>query len=75
VQEPSLEQIYTVESQGNTLTWGEQPILEPVDEVIDIQAITYDRKRKSIMKRTNKKRRLMVDSSILITKEEKLITT
>jgi hypothetical protein len=75
VQEPSLEQIYTVGSLGNTLTWGEQQIPEPVDEVVDIQAISYDRKRKSIMKRTTKKRRLTLDSSILITTEEKLIST
>jgi hypothetical protein len=36
-QEPILEQIHTTESLGNTLTWGEQKILEPVDEVTDIQ--------------------------------------
>jgi hypothetical protein len=41
-QEPNIEHIYTVESLGNTLTWGEKQILEPVDEVTDIQAITYD---------------------------------
>jgi hypothetical protein len=63
VQEPILEQIHTTGSLGNTLTWGEQQIPEPVDEVVDIQAITYDRKRKSIMKRTTKKRRLTLYSS------------
>jgi hypothetical protein len=41
----------------------------------DIQVIAYDRKRKSIMKRTTKKRRLTLDSSILITTEEKLLST
>jgi hypothetical protein len=60
---------------GNTLTWGEQQIPEPVDEVTDIQGITYDRKRKVIMKRTTKKRRLTLDSLILITIEEKMIVT
>jgi hypothetical protein len=74
VQEPSLEQIYTIGSLGNTLTWGEQQILEPIDEVSDIQAITYDQKRKDIIKRTTKKRRLMLDNSIIITTEEKLIS-
>jgi hypothetical protein len=44
VQEPSLEHIYTVGSLGNMLTWGEKQIPEPVDEVVDIQAITYDLK-------------------------------
>jgi hypothetical protein len=32
-------------------------------------------KRKAIMKRTTKKRRLMLDNSILITTEEKLLST
>jgi hypothetical protein len=46
-----------------------------VDEFIDIQAIAYDQKRKYIVKRTTKKRRLTLDSSIPITTEEKLIST
>jgi hypothetical protein len=46
-----------------------------VDEVTDIQAISYDRKRKSVMNRTTKKRRLTLDNSILITTEDKLIST
>jgi hypothetical protein len=75
VQEPVLEQIHIAENLGNTLTWGEQQIPEPVDEVINIHVITYDRKRKAIMKRTTKKRRLTIDSSILITTKEKLIST
>jgi hypothetical protein len=75
VQEPSLEQIYTIESLGNMLTWGDQQIPEPMDEVADIHAIAYDRKRKYIMQRTTKKRRITLDHSILITTEEKLINT
>jgi hypothetical protein len=46
-----------------------------MDEFADIQDIAYDRKKKSIMKRTIKKRRLTLESSILITTEEKLIST
>jgi hypothetical protein len=49
-QEPSLEQIYTIRSLENMLTWGYQQIPEPVDKVVDIQAISYDHKRKSIIK-------------------------
>jgi hypothetical protein len=75
VQEPILEQVHTVESLGNTLTWGEQQIPEPVDEVVDIQSIAYEQKRKAIMKRTTKKRMITLDSSILITTEEKLFKT
>jgi hypothetical protein len=43
--------------------------------VADIKEIAYDQKRKSIMKRTIKKRRLTLDSSFLITIEEKLLNT
>jgi hypothetical protein len=70
VQEPSLEQIYTIGSLGNMLTWGDQQIPEPMDEVADIHAIAYDRKRKAIVQRTTKKRRITLDRSILITTEE-----
>jgi hypothetical protein len=37
--------------------------------------IAYERKRKAIKKRTTKKRRLTLNSSILITVEEKLLST
>jgi hypothetical protein len=75
VQEPSLKQIYTIGSLGNMLTWGDQQIPEPMDEVADIHAITYDQKWKSIVQRTTKKRRITLDHSILITTEENLINT
>jgi hypothetical protein len=52
---------------GNTLTWGDQKIPEPVDEVADIYEISYDQKRKAIIQRTIKKRRVTLDCSILIT--------
>jgi hypothetical protein len=46
-----------------------------MDEVADIQAISYDQRRKDIMQTTTKKRRITLDRSILITTEEKLIKT
>ena len=46
---------------------GDQQISELVDEVIDIQVIAYDRKRKVVMRRTTKKMRLTLDSTLLIT--------
>jgi hypothetical protein len=73
VQEPSLEQIYTIGSLRNMLTWGDQQIPEHVDEVSDIHSISYVWKRKYIVKRTTKKRRITLDRSILITIEEKLM--
>jgi hypothetical protein len=60
---------------GNTLTWGDQQIPKPADEVADIYAITYDRKRKAIVQRTTKKRRITLDHFILTNKEEDLINT
>jgi hypothetical protein len=57
------------------LTWGDQQIPEPVDEIVDIQVITYDRKRKVVMRRTTKKRRLTLDNTLLITTEETLFDT
>jgi hypothetical protein len=46
-----------------------------VDEVDDIQSIAYDRKRKWIVKRTGKKRRITLDSAVIITMEETLLDT
>jgi hypothetical protein len=46
-----------------------------MDEVANIHAISYDWKRKAILQRTTKKRRITLDSSILITTEEHLINT
>jgi hypothetical protein len=46
-----------------------------VDEVVDIYAIAYDRRRKDIIQRTTNKRRNTLDRSILITTEENLINT
>jgi hypothetical protein len=75
VQVPDLERIYTTGSFGNALIWGGQQIPKPVEEVADIHVIAYDRKRKSIIQRTTKKRRITLDRSILITTEENLINT
>jgi hypothetical protein len=55
--------------------WGHYKIPELVDEIVDIQAITSDRKRKAVMKITTNKRRLMLDSKLLITTEETLLDT
>jgi hypothetical protein len=46
-----------------------------VDEVSDIQVIAYDRKRKFVMRRKTKKRRLMLDNTLLITTKETHLNT
>ena len=55
------------------LSWGDQPILEPLDEVVNVQAISYDRKRQLILKRTRKKWILTSDNVLMITMEETLL--
>lgn len=75
VQEPNIEQVYTIKSLGNTLTRGDKQILEPVDEVADIHATDYDQKRKAIIQTTTEKRRITFDFSILIITKEHMINT
>ena len=52
------------------MSQGDQQILEPVDEVTDIEAIAYYRKMEVVMRRTIKKRKLMLDRKIFITINE-----
>jgi len=42
-------------SSRNNLSWGDQQIPKPVDEVAYIYAISYDQKRKDIGQRTAKR--------------------
>jgi len=70
-----MDHLYTPGSLGNMVSWGDQQILEHVDEIANMQAIAYDRKRKFMMKRTVKKRKLTFDSTLLITMEEALFDT
>jgi hypothetical protein len=58
-RETIMEHLFTARSLGNNLSWGGQQIHEP-DKVVDIQTISYDRKRKAIMKRTIMKRKPML---------------
>jgi hypothetical protein len=43
---PTLEHFHTPGSLGNALSWGDQPITKPVDELVDVYTISYDRKDK-----------------------------
>jgi hypothetical protein len=72
LREPAIEQLYKVGSLGNTLPWGDQQILEPVDEVPDIHEISYDRKMKFPMRRIVKKMKLMLDRTMFINIKEML---
>jgi hypothetical protein len=46
---------------------GDQQILEPIDEIDDIQDIAYDRKRKVVIKRKVRKMNLTLDITMVIT--------
>jgi hypothetical protein len=58
---------------GNMLAWGDQPIPEPLDEVSYIEAITYDKKRKLLVRRTQRKIKLTLDNTMVMTTEETLL--
>jgi hypothetical protein len=45
----------------NILSWGDQPIPQPVEEVVDLELFTYDKKHKYIVKRTHRKRKVTLD--------------
>jgi hypothetical protein len=59
---------------GNILEWGDKKIIYLVDEVANIEATSYDRKRQVVVKRT-RKMKLTLDSSMVITTKEILMDT
>jgi len=66
-KEPITKHFYTPGSLGNTLSWGDQQIPEPIDKVDDVQDISFDKKTKAIMKRTVKIMRLNLDNTLFVT--------
>jgi hypothetical protein len=56
---------------GNVLAWGDQPILDPLDEVANIESITYDRKsqRRSTTLLSMQEATIVVDYNILASKK------
>jgi hypothetical protein len=74
-KEHVMEHFYTSGSLGNILSWGDQQILEPIDEVFDVQDISYDNKIKAVMKRHVKRRSFTLDSTMFVTTDETLFDT
>jgi hypothetical protein len=37
------------------LSWGDQPIPEPLEEVVDLESIAYNRRKQAIVKANPKK--------------------
>jgi hypothetical protein len=52
---------------------GNQPIPDPLEEVVDLESIAYNRHKQAIVKRTRKRKQVDVDSVILCTTEESLL--
>jgi len=67
---PIIENFHTPGSMGNILAWDDQPILEPLDDVADIESIAYDRKMHLLVKITQRKMKLTLDSIVIMTSEE-----
>jgi hypothetical protein len=68
-KEPAMEHLYTSGSLGNTLSCGDQKIIEPIDEVVDVRDISYEKKRKAMMKITVKRKRFTLDNTFFVTIE------
>jgi hypothetical protein len=59
---------------SNILSWGDQIIPHPVEEVADLESFSYDKKQKYI-KITHRKRKVSLDSSVLRTTDKVIIDT
>ena len=44
-----MEQFHTPHSLKNILAWGDQPVPKPVNEVVDLDSLAYDRKSNYIV--------------------------
>jgi hypothetical protein len=65
-KEPTMEHFHTLEAWRIFFLWGDQPILKPIDEVDDIESISYDHKRQYIVKRTQRKQKISVDNVVVV---------
>jgi hypothetical protein len=64
-KDPIMDQVHTPSSLENVLSWAYHPILEPLEEVTDLESIAYNCRKQAIINRTQKINIVNVDSSIL----------
>jgi hypothetical protein len=64
-----MEKVYTPRSLENIISWGVQSILDPLEEVVDLESIVYNHWRHPIVKRTQNRRRFDVDNVVICTME------
>jgi hypothetical protein len=49
-KDATMEQIATLGSLDNTLSWGDQNIPDHIEDVADLELIAYNKRRKTIFK-------------------------
>jgi hypothetical protein len=47
------------------LSWGYQPIPQPIEDLDDLKIFTYEKKQRSIVKINHRKRKVTLDSGVL----------
>jgi hypothetical protein len=47
-KEVSMEQVITLRNLENTLSWDDKNILDPLEEVVYLQLIAYNRRNKPL---------------------------
>jgi hypothetical protein len=69
-----MEQVITPGIVENILSWVDQPILDPLEDVSDLEMIDYNRERK-YCQADPKRKKEDLDTTILCTIEEHVIDT
>jgi hypothetical protein len=73
IKETTIEKFHIPGCLRNILSWGDQLVPQPIDEVVNLDSLAYDRKLKSIIRRMRWKINLIVYSGILCTFEEAIL--
>jgi hypothetical protein len=65
-----MEQLITPISLENNLSLGDKHIPNPLDDVVNLEMIAYKKRKKTIVKQTQKKKKIDLDTTILCTTKE-----
>jgi hypothetical protein len=68
----TMEHFYMAGSLGNTLSWGDQQIIEPIDKVLMCRPSLMTRNERQVMKRNVKRRRFNLDNNFFVTMKDTL---
>jgi hypothetical protein len=67
-----LQYFHTPESFQNVLSWGNRQIPYPIEELVDLESISYNRWRQAIVRIKQKRKRVYVDIVVVYMTEEPL---